>query len=609
MKGLITRGLITKGIFVRQRCPLYICVITPFVIELLKGSICAKFILFYMNNLLNNKWIIFCLITAGVFIVFGRAIWFDYVQLDEGVLLINNNFFISQISNLFEVFKHDINYPSAASPYYRPIFVLSFMINSQISSSPNIYHLGNLLLHSFAAFSVFILLLELGVKRNISVVFAGLFAVHPAVTPIVAWVPGRIEAILTIFTILSLVMFIRFLNSSNWRYLIGFLVFFTTALFTKEVVLASLPILLLYYLMNKDKKDGETLITLFSGLAAIITAWFFIRKNILSNQIEDLSVLEMLKVFVSNSSAYILYLGKTILPFNLTVLPVFESFDLIYGLIVLAILFFLLFIGRSRFLKWGLLGLIWFFSFLAPSLVSYNLPEKMIFFEHRLYLPIVGIFIFLAGFLQVLSIKLRKIWPIVAGVAVLFLILAYNYSGSYKNKTEFWQKAVADSPRLAEAHNGLATVYLTDGKIPEAMAEFSNTLDLNPKTRRAHLLLGLYYLDKEKYEEAKSEFEKEIETDPKQFIAYHNLGRIYAQRKNMKEAEANLLKAVELSSNYVLARQDLVVLYFSQNKHKEALTHLKELLKIQRPEAMHPQILEILEIYGKEAALQLQPDF
>src|SRR3989344_9596371 len=153
-------------------------------------------------DFLKSKWAVFCFLTIIIFAVFGRAIWFDYVNLDEGVLVLGNQFFISKIGNILEVFKHDINYPSATAPYYRPIFILSFMFNSQLSSSPNIYHLGNLLLHSLVAFSVFILLLELGIKRNISVVFAGLFAVHPAVTPIVAWVPGRIEAILTIFTIL-----------------------------------------------------------------------------------------------------------------------------------------------------------------------------------------------------------------------------------------------------------------------------------------------------------------------------------------------------------------------------------------------------------------------
>ena len=262
-----------------------------------------------------------------------------------------------------------------------------------------------------------------------------------------------------------------------------------------------------------------------------------------------------------------------------------------------------------------LLGLLWFIAFLAPSLVSYNLPEKMVFFEHRLYLPLIGMLIFFAGLRGQVPFLLQKryltpsVVKVVApaiGVVVLFSVLAFNYSSAYKDKMAFWQKAVADSPQSFQAHNGLATAYLTDGKTEEAITEFIKTLEINPEIRRVHLLLGLYYLDQNQYDEAKTELEKEIQIDPQQFVAYHGLGRIYAQDKNLKEAERYFLKTLELNVDYVLARQDIVVLYFSQNRHPQAVAQLKELLKTQRPEAMHPQILKILETYSKESGLELE---
>lgn len=574
----------------------------------------------FMVNLLNSKWAVFCLLVLVVLAVFGRTIWFDYIQLDEGILLVNNNFFISKISNFFEVFKHDINYPSAVAPYYRPVFILSFMLNSQfdklmasqISSSPLAYHVGNILLHIVAAFLVFGLLRELGVKKIVSVLFSFLFAIHPAVTPVVAWVPGRIEAILAIFTVFSFIMFMRFLRTSDWRYLIGFFLSFAAALFTKEVALSLLPVLLFYYLTYRKEKGSEMIVTLSSGLAAIILAWFFVRKNIIADaQISDLSLFEMLAVLWSNSSAFFLYLGKAVLPFNLTVFPVLESSTLVYGFVALAILAVSWFL-QARPVKpiaLPVLGLVWFVVFLIPSLVSYNFPENMVFFEHRLYLPLVGIIIFFAS----LKLKKRGQVPFLLQkrdltpffVVVLFSVLTYNYSSAYKDKIVFWQKAVTDSPLSFQAHNSLATAYLTDGKIEEAMIEFNKTLKINPKAKRVHLLLGLYYLDQNQYDEAKAEFEKEIEIDPKQFVAYHNLGRIDAQRKNLKKAEKNFLKALDINSDYVLVQQDLTVLYFSQNKHSQAIVHLKKLLKLQTVESLHPQIRKILEIYVKEAALQM----
>ena len=574
-------------------------------------SIFRYYLAMFNYDFLSSKWAVFCLLALVIFAVFGQAVWFDYVQLDEGILLVNNRFFISDISNVFEAFKHDINYPSNIAPYYRPMFILSFMLNAQVGSSPLAYHVGNILLHIIAVYFVFLFFRELGHKKEISLLASLLFAVHPAVTPVVAWVPGRIEAILAIFTLLSFILFIRFLKANDWRYLAGFFLSFTIALFTKEVAIALISVLLFYYLIHRkeavDNRHRKSVIHALLGLAVIITVWFFVRRNIIAGaQITDLSFFQMIAALWSNYLATLLYLGKTILPFNLTALPVLESSTIVCGLIILVVLVIYWIVDKIKVLSVSALGILWFIAFLAPSLVSYYQPDRMVFFEHRLYLPLLGIIIFVAGsdWVNRLDFKKIKIIAPATAIVVLFSAFAFNYSGVYRDKMSFWQMAVADSPRSSIAHSNLATAYLIDGKTEEAMAEFEKTLELNPKEKRIHLLLGLFYLNQGMHDKAKMEFEKEIDTDPYQFVAYHGLGRIYAQKRNMKEAEKYFLKTVEINPDYVLARQDLVVLYFSQNKHPLAIAQLKELLRVQRPEAMNPKILKILETYAKEAAFQ-----
>ena len=360
-----------------------------------------------MKLFFKTKWAVFCLLVLVVFAVFGRTVWFDYVQLDEGIILTNNWFFVSDISNFFEIFKYDINYPSNVAPYYRPMFIASFMLNSQFGSSPLVFHLGSIFLHIVAAYFVFWLFLELGFKKEISLFSSLLFAVHPAVTPVAVWVPGRIEAILAIFTLLSFIMFIRLSRTGDWRYLAGFLLSFAAALLTKEVVLSLVPILFFYYLMHRKEKRNEALVTLPSGLAGIILIWFFIRKSVIAeSQIIDLSFFQMIAVLWSNISAAILYFGKTLLPVNLSVFPILESSSLVLGLVALAIAALYWILAKIRPFDLNALGLLWFIVFLAPSLISYNSPEKMVFFEHRLYLPLVGILIFFTA-----SISLRDQVP------------------------------------------------------------------------------------------------------------------------------------------------------------------------------------------------------
>jgi tetratricopeptide (TPR) repeat protein len=159
-------------------------------------------------------------------------------------------------------------------------------------------------------------------------------------------------------------------------------------------------------------------------------------------------------------------------------------------------------------------------------------------------------------------------------------------------------------PRSSQARKNTAVAYLMKGDLEKAKAEFAKITESNPSEKGIHLPLGLYYLDREEYDKAKLEFEKEVDIDPNQFVAYHNLGRIYARANNYKESEKYFLKTVEIDPDYVLAHQDLVVLYFSQNKHPQAIAQLKELLRLQKPEAMHPQIIKILETYSKETKPQ-----
>lgn len=559
-----------------------------------------------MNFFFQTKWSAPILLTAVVFAVFGQAIWFDYIQLDEGVLLINNRFFISKLSSLLEIFKHDINFPSAVAPYYRPLFIASFIFNSQLGTNPWVYHLGNILLHLAAAFLVFKLLTELEVKPKTALFFSALFAVHPAVTPVVAWVPGRIEAILSIFVLLSWLMFIRFLRTGGGRQLIGFLLFFGLALFTKEVAIALLPILFFYYWGRKKEKGSELIFTPIVGLTALIAFWFLVRQKVMAEiQLSDLSFSQILGQLWANASAIILYLGKTILPFNLTALPAPASSSLFYGWLVLGGLAAYGFWRKGKLFDLSGLGLLWFLVFIVPSLASYRSAQEMVFFEHRLYLPLIGMMLFLAGsFSAFPSFSWSKFKNLTgrlgAAIIVLFAALAFNYSGVYKDQLSFWRKAAADSPRLAEARQGLATAYLLEGKIEQAQAEFEKTLALNPAKKGVHLLLGLYYLEQNSLTLAREELEKEIAIDPNQFVAYHGLGRIYAQGQDLKKAEENFLKTLMINPDFVLVLQDLTVLYFSQNKHPQAIAYLKKLLDRQTLDSLHPQIRKILEIYTQE---------
>src|SRR5439155_21621354 len=75
--------------------------------------------------------------------------------------------------------------------------------------NPFIYHLTYLLLHIVGSLCVFWLLLTLDYQRLHSLLLALVFALHPMFVPMVAWVPTHGDLLLTIFVIVSFILFTK----------------------------------------------------------------------------------------------------------------------------------------------------------------------------------------------------------------------------------------------------------------------------------------------------------------------------------------------------------------------------------------------------------------
>ena len=101
-----------------------------------------------------KKYIIF--IVLVILAVFGRSVFFDYIHLDEDILITGNEYFYKSGSVLKDVFFNNAYYPSGVTAYYRPFYVLSFVVNFYLGDSAGAFHAVNLLLHLLAAVLVFV---------------------------------------------------------------------------------------------------------------------------------------------------------------------------------------------------------------------------------------------------------------------------------------------------------------------------------------------------------------------------------------------------------------------------------------------------------------------
>lgn len=547
----------------------------------------------FLKDLKPFLWII---ITG--FILYLQAFFFDFSYLDDNNLILDNQFFLSKLSNIFQSFSIDVFHIFNHSAfYYRPMLTISFIIDHQLGGiSPFIYHFTSVLLHILSACLLFIFFKKLNYRKDLSFLFSMLFLVHPVLTQAVVWIPGRNDSLLAVFILATFIFFIKHIREEKGYNLLWALLFFGLSLFTKESAIFAFPILLFYLLFfyKKENKLSLKKFYFFFGSISISIIWFLSRSYVLRDS-TPATLPNMIKSVYFNFPAVIQFFGKIFLPFNLSVLPIMQDTTFIYGVISIILLGIIFFLTKNKRWNFIIFGFIWFFAFLLPSFIRPNPFLPADFIEHRLYVPIIGIFIILleTDFIKKIDLK-KKTYLIISGLLLLlFCIITLVHSRNFANRIAFWENAAQNSPHYPLAHRNLGAMYYLDKKMDEAEKEFKIALELNPTEEMAHNNLGLVYLSKGMLKEAEEEYMKELEINPNYDNAYFNLGLLYWQQKRYKDAADNWQKTLAINEGYVDAYNALMIYNYQEKNYKEMELYAFEFYK--RGGQIPNEILELLK--------------
>ncbi|MEI6529562.1 MAG: tetratricopeptide repeat protein [Candidatus Falkowbacteria bacterium] len=478
----------------------------------------------------------FLLFVLG-FLLYTQALFFDFSYLDDQSLIIENAPIIGSFKNIGTVFTSDAFF-SMTKYYYRPILNVSLMLDMHIAGMlPFIYHLSNILIHILVAWLIYRLFIKLNYSRILAWLFAAIFIVHPVLTQAVAWIPGRNDSLLALFVLAAFNLFLEFKESPKLKYFVGYLACLLLALFTKETA-ALLPVIVIIYFLLIDRKKiskSDKWLLVFGSLAVGII-WYIFRSFALES--DPLSLKIVFDSVLRNAPALLVSLGKVFLPFDLAVLPILADAKIVYGLIILPLLLLALFFSKNKRSSYLLLGFSWFILFLLPSLVRLNPIDTPDFLEHRLYLPIIGLFIIIAEIDWIKNFDFRKrISKIIAILLIVFFMaLSYRHLQVFKNRISFWQSAVSTSPHSALANRNLGAMYYLDNNLVEAEKSYRQALAINDKEPMAHNNLGLIYFDQGNYGQAEREYKKELSLYPSYDKALVNLGNLYYSEKRLTEA-------------------------------------------------------------------------
>jgi hypothetical protein len=516
------------------------------------------------------RWFPLIIILFSV-LLYARTMKYQYVKMDDTDLIVENEVFIKHLKNIPQAFKQSCfeipGHLTDNKSYYRPILMVSFMIDAQLHGvrSASTYHFFNLLYHILACLLLYYLLKKLSGNAGLSLLLALLFAVHPVNVHAVAWIPGRNDLLLAIFTLLSFIGLINYHKSSKDEYLVLHLVSFALAVFTKE---SGVLLLVLYplfmWLWMGDISLFKKKIILPLTYAVITIAWFFARSGVMKGHEEIGSGASLINVVWQNIPYMFLYIGKVLLPFNLNVMPGVNTEAIVLGCISLLVLAILFYYIRDR--RKMLFCLVWYFIFLAPTLLVPELPA----YEHRDYLPLIGLLIGITqvSFLSGYTLKANKLTYICIAIAAVFFTISVSRLPVFADRFAFWTDGTEDTPFAASACVNVGQLYqeIYDhdqdwNALQQAGHWTKKALGEDSATLRGNNNYGAYlYLTGHK-DEAAVYFQKEIKFHPTNTDAYKNMGIYFKEKGEPAKSVFYWKKLISLNRYYLTAYEDLANYY------------------------------------------------
>ena len=491
----------------------------------------------------------------------------------------------------------------------RKITFISFALNYYFGGLNTFgYHLVNVTVHILNGLILFLLsyqiltlpLSEGGGRGNaLKISFLGslIWLTHPIQTQAVSYIYQRLTSLAALFFLLSLLCYIKGRLNHTYKRLAFFVLSMLSgllALFTKQNA-ATLPFFIIVseflffqrHSFKLDKKKLGFLLLLIGGLF-ILTAGIYIDSDFFSRMAQCYQqrgwtplerVLTQLRVVIfyislliyPNPSRLNIDHDFAISPSLLSPFTTFLSLLVILG----SLAFALFFMKRNRLVSYAFL---WFFGNLVIE--SSIIPLELVF-EHRIYLPSMGLIILVVGLCFSLSKREWEKW--VSGFIILLIFLfsywTYERASVWRGQFPLWMDAAKKSPYKARPHNALGYAYeYNKGMLDEAISEYKHALAINPNYFKAHNNLGVAYAKKGMLDEAISEYKKTLAIKPRYVDAHNNLGVAYSRKGMFDEAIAEYKRALSLKPRYPEAHFNLGNAYDKMKSFDKAIAEYKRAL-------------------------------
>jgi tetratricopeptide (TPR) repeat protein len=170
-----------------------------------------------------------------------------------------------------------------------------------------------------------------------------------------------------------------------------------------------------------------------------------------------------------------------------------------------------------------------------------------------------------------------------------------------------FNELAAVAPNSYWTHVVMAESFAEQGKIEEAIGEYSNALQVQPAARGIHMQMGNLYWKAHQSENAISQFQAELAIDLHNAMANFALGHAYLRMNQLDHAAVCLHKAIELNPFLAEAHKELGELYLLQKEPSKAVLELETAVH-QNPtdNSAHYQLYRAYTVLGSSAKAQAE---
>jgi len=502
------------------------------------------------------------LIALGIIIHFpalsGELVWDD-------ASLVRDNPLIKSPLLFGETFRHYLAL-DGSSPHYRPLQNISYFFDYLVwNSDPFGYHLSNLFWHVGSGLLLYFLLLRLlrsfrdrFTEQSIAAAafcIALFWIVHPVHSAAVDYISGRADSLAFFFACAAWLLFLKA------RSVVSCLGRYALAVFAAALALASLcsretgcvwMLIFLVHLFGFDREQSWR--SKMIGLAVclgLISIYAALRQlpseHLLSSAAAPLPLVERAFLMLRALGDY----GRLmVFPANLHVERSVRSSALLpfFGAITAATLIYgALRKGKAQPVR--VLGAVWFVLAFLPISNLFTLNATVA--EHWLYLPSVGLIIFVAGACLELSAGRPAFLTVAACVVALIGFSARSFvrSSDWVDSEIFYSRSLAAGAAKTRFVLNLAQTCAAKKNYAKAEALLRALVAANPSYAMGRNALGHLLLEEGKNDEAEllfataSQAQSAAPDQPRNWIAALNLAYMKYSNNDAPAALAILEKA------------------------------------------------------------------